>query len=162
MIWKPDSSQHTVDLSHVHVFFLLTLTRRTESHTFKARFSAARGYVCQKEAGSVIVKSPIAHTERGMHTHSSTYSDSKIINITSIHAHSQAAVDWWTQEYYRLLDEWIGKSRFAGKDQDLMIDIFERQPQRFLLLQSHGTLKSTNMRTRLAMTFVVVVTLREP
>ena len=53
----------------------------------------------------------------------------------------QVIIDCWTQEYYRVLDEWIAQGRFAGKDQDIMIDIVERHPDRFLLLESHGEKK---------------------
>ena len=47
-------------------------------------------------------------------------------------------MDWWAREYYRVLDDWVAQHRFAGKDQNLMIDIFESCPDKFLLLQSYG------------------------
>lgn len=50
----------------------------------------------------------------------------------------QATIDWWSTEYYRVLDDWVSQGRFAGKDQDLMVDIFDRYPNKFLLLRSYG------------------------
>ncbi len=67
------------------------------------------------------------------------------LTTTLLPSRKQAVIDWWAQEYYRVLDDWVAEGRFAGKDQDLMIDIFERHPDKFILLRSQG--KEGGVRT---------------
>ena len=48
------------------------------------------------------------------------------------------AINWYYQEFYKLVDLWIKGGKFAGKEQDLMNGLAFRFPDKFLILDLEG------------------------